>query len=346
MHIGRPTVFWVSVCVVSLVTLALLRPILFPFAAGLALAYLLAPTVRRLEHIGINRSLAALMLVLLLLVVLGSVLVVLLPAIIEEVKFFIADFPRTLARVQSIFIESSGPWLRKVAGAELRIEDTTAKEITAMGGVWVEDALRSAWSGGEALFSLLSLLVVLPIVTIYLLVDWDRMVETVDGWLPPGKRDDAQGLAREIRDSVAGFIRGQIVICLILAGYYAIALKLTGLDHAVLIGITAGLISFVPYLGAAAGLVIALCVGVAQFWPNWPLLATIVGIFLVGENVADYILSPRIIGSRVQLNPVWLMFALFAFAYLFGFIGLLVAIPLASALGVVVRFAMRRTIAP
>ena len=213
-----------------------------------------------------------------------------------------------------------------------------------MGGIWLDDLLHSAWSGGEALFSLMSLLVVLPIVTIYLLIDWDRMVATVENWLPSGQREDARELAQEIRETVAGFVRGQIVICLILAGFYAFALRLTGLDHAVLIGITAGLVSFIPYLGAATGLVIALCVAVAQFWPNWPLLAVIAAIFLVGETIADYVLSPRIIGSRIELNPVWIMFALFAFAYLFGFVGLLVAIPLAASLGVIVRFAMRKSI--
>lgn len=141
---------------------------------------------------------------------------------------------------------------------------------------------------------------------------------------------------------MTGFVRGQIVICLILAGFYATALKVTGLNHAILIGITAGLVSFVPYLGAATGLSIALCVAITQFWPDWPQLAVIVAIFLAGETIGDYVLSPRIIGKRVNLNPLWLLFALFAFAYLFGIIGLLIAIPLAASLGVVFRFAMRK----
>src|SRR5215211_1271407 len=214
-----------------------------------------------------------------------------------------------------------------------------------MGTAWLDDAIRSAWSGGKALFSLFSLLVVVPIVTIYLLADWNRMIATVDGWLPPRHRDDVRALGREIHDTVAGFVRGQVVICLILAVFYAIALKVSGLNHAVLIGITAGLISFVPYLGAGAGFVVALCVAVAQFWPDGTPLVVVGGVFLVGETLADYVLSPRIIGSRVKLNPVWLMFALFAFGWLFGFVGLLVAIPLAAALGVILRFAMRKALA-
>ena len=187
----------------------------------------------------------------------------------------------------------------------------------------------------------LALLVVVPIVSIYLLADWHRTIATVDGWVPESRREVVRALRSEIRDTVAGFVRGQVVICLILAVFYAMALKIVGLNHAILIGVTAGVISFVPYLGAAAGFVVAMCVAVAQFWPDWEPMAIVGSIFLVGENLADYVLAPRIIGRRVKLNPVWLMFSLFAFGYLFGFLGLLIAIPLAASLGVILRYAMR-----
>src|SRR4051794_20011022 len=345
MTVARPTLFWITISAIAVMALVLLRPILLPFAVGATLAYLLVPAVDGLERHGINRSLAALILVLVLVVGLVGVVLLMLPAIIGELRFFIEEFPRSVARVQFLMADTSRPWLHKVMGEELRIEASATKEVAAVGGAWLDDVLRSAWSGGKALFSLLSLLVVVPIVTIYLLIDWDRMIATIDGWLPPGQRDDVRALGREIHDTVAGFVRGQIVICLILAVFYATALKLTGLNHAILIGLTAGLISFVPYLGAGAGFVVAMCVAVAQFWPNGTPLAVVGGVFLVGETLADYVLSPRIIGSRVKLNPVWLMFALFAFGWLFGFVGLLVAIPLAAALGVILRFAMRKSLA-
>ena len=344
MTVSRSTLFWITVLAFALMALVLLRPILLPFAIGMTLAYLLVPAVDRLEQVGINRSLTALTLVLLLVTGFVAAVLVLLPAIVGELRFFVEQFPHTFARVQSLMTDTSRPWLHKLLGEELRIEETATKEVAAMGGAWLDDVLRSAWSGGKALFSLLSLLVVVPIVTIYLLIDWDRMIAAVDGWMPPGWRDEVRALGREIHDTVAGFVRGQIVICLILAVFYAGALRLTGLNHAILIGITAGLISFVPYLGAGAGFVVAMCVAVAQFWPDGTLLAIVGGIFLVGETLADYVLSPRIIGSRVKLNPVWLMFALFAFGWLFGFVGLLVAIPLAAALGVILRFAMRKAL--
>jgi len=344
MTVSRPTLFWITISAIAVMALVLLRPILLPFAVGMTLAYLLVPAVDRLERVGVNRSLAALTLVLLLVVGFVGLVLVLLPAIVGELRFFIEQFPRTVARVQSLMADTSRPWLHKLLGEELRIEETATKEAAAMGGAWLDDVFRSAWSGGKALFSLLSLLVVVPIVTIYLLIDWERMIATVDGWLPPGRRDEVRAVGREIHDTVAGFVRGQVVICLILAVFYAAALKVTGLNHAILIGVTAGLISFVPYLGAGVGFVIAMCVAVAQFWPDGTPLAIVGSIFLIGETLADYVLSPRIIGSRVKLNPVWLMFALFAFGWLFGFVGLLVAIPLAASLGVVLRFAMRKAL--
>lgn len=345
MTVARPTVFWITIAIIALVMLVLLREILLPFAVGIALAYLLVPAVGRLERAGINRGLAALILILVLAVGFVGLVLVMLPALVGELRFFIEEFPRYVTRVQSLAADTGRPWLHKIMGQELRIEESVTRTATAMGSAWLDDIVRSAWSGGKALFSLLSLLVVVPIVSIYLLADWDRMIATIDGWTPARHREDIRALGREIHDTVAGFVRGQIVICLILGVFYAIALKVIGLNHAILIGLTAGLISFVPYLGAGAGLVVAMCVAVAQFWPDWTPLAVVAGIFLIGETLADYVLSPRIIGSRVKLNPVWLMFALFAFGYLFGFVGLLIAIPLAASLGVILRFAMRKSLA-
>ncbi|MFO1150739.1 MAG: AI-2E family transporter [Alsobacter sp.] len=152
MRVSRSMVFWLVVCALSLTALVVLRPILFPFASGFALAYLLAPAVGRLEHAGLSRSVAALLLVLILVLVLGSILVVLLPALVEEIRFFIDDFPRTLARVQSLLSDSSRPWLGDVIGVEGRVEENAMKEVSAMGGEWVDELFRSAWTGGEALW--------------------------------------------------------------------------------------------------------------------------------------------------------------------------------------------------
>ena len=231
MTIARPATFWIIISVIAVAALVLLRPILMPFAIGMALAYLLAPVVDRLEAAGIHRPVAALMLILPLLVAVVGAVVVMLPAIVGEFDFFVEQFPRYLARLQELIADSSRPWLHRIVGEELHVgrlpgPDAPGQIATTMGSAWLEDTVRSLWTGGEALASLLSLLVVVPIVSIYLLADWKSMTTTVEGWMPPGRREDVRALGREVHDMVAGFVRGQIVICLILAVFYATALKL------------------------------------------------------------------------------------------------------------------------
>ena len=185
-------------------------------------------------------------------------------------------------------------------------------------------------------------MVVTPIVTIYLLNDWKGLITVIDRAIPAAQRETVWALGGEIDDTISGFVRGQGTICLALALFYALALRITGLNHGVLIGLTAGFVSFIPYLGSLTGLVVSMGVAVLQFWPDWTMMPVVLGIFISGQVLADYVLSPYLIASRVQLNPVWMMFAIAAFGYLFGFVGLLIAVPLAAAIGVIVRFAMRQ----
>jgi predicted PurR-regulated permease PerM len=341
MRVTRPTLFWLAIAAIAIVMLVLLREILMPFVLGMLGAYLLEPVVERLERAGINRSFAAIALVLMLVVAFAAVIVISLPILLGELRYLVAAFPGYIARIQAVVTEANTPWLKSIVGDDLRIEQSALNFVTARSSEWLDDLLSSLWSGGQALLSILSLLVVAPIVTIYLLIDWRRMIATLELWFPQLRRDDVRRLARDIHDTVAGFMRGQLIICLILAVFYAAALRAVDLNHAVLIGIAAGLLSFIPFFGAGSGMLISLAVAISQFWPSWTPIVVVAMIFLVGETISDYVLSPRIIGERVRLNPVWLMFALFAFGWLFGFVGLLIAVPLGASIGVVLRFAMR-----
>jgi predicted PurR-regulated permease PerM len=168
------------------------------------------------------------------------------------------------------------------------------------------------------------------------------MIDVVDSWIPLHQRDTVRGLAREIDAAIAGFVRGQSAVCVILGAFYAIALTLTGLNFGLLIGLISGLITFIPYVGSMTGLILSLGVAVAQFWPDYTWIALILGIFLFGQFIEGNVLSPKLVGESVGLHPVWLIFALLAFGYLFGFVGLLVAVPLAATIGVLARFALRR----
>jgi predicted PurR-regulated permease PerM len=178
-----------------------------------------------------------------------------------------------------------------------------------------------------------------------MLLDWHRMVDKVDSWLPRRQRDVIRGLARDIDAAIAGFIRGQALVSLILGTFYAIALTLIGLNFGLLIGFAAGFLNFVPYLGSTTGLLLAGGVALAQFWPEWVWVIAAVGLFFFGQFIEGNFLQPKLVGDRVGLHPVWLIFALFAFGYLLGFVGILVAVPLAAAIGVLVRFALRQYLA-
>jgi predicted PurR-regulated permease PerM len=342
MYFTRPIVFWIGMLAAIVAVVVLLREVLLPFVAGMALAYLLDPLASRMERLGVSRLLASLAIVLLMVVAVAGLLVLIMPVIVREIAYFVESFPLYVQRLHSLATDPTRPWLSKLVGEGLGETEKALNEITTLAGDWSGAVLREVWSGGRALISIFSLAVVTPIVAGYLIYSWDRMIEAIDKWIPPARRETVRSLAKEIDDTIAGFVRGQSILCLTLALFYSTALLLIGLKHGVLVGIAAGLISFIPYLGALSGLVIATCIAIAQFWPEWTTIAVVPAIFFIGQSLADYVLAPYLVGRRVHLNPVWIMFALFAFGYLFGFVGLLIAVPLAAAIGVLLRFALQQ----
>jgi len=207
---------------------------------------------------------------------------------------------------------------------------------------WLLSFSYSLWTGGKALVSFASVLIVMPVVTFYLIRDWHPMVDRVDSWIPVRQRETVRQLAREIDAAIGGFLRGQCGVCLFLGCFYAVGLMLAGLEFGLLIGLIAGVITFVPYIGSMTGLMIAASVAIAQFWPDWKRITVVIAIFLVGQFIEGNIVSPKFVGERVGLHPVWLIFAMFAFGYLFGFVGLLIAVPLGAAIGVLLRFGLRQ----
>jgi predicted PurR-regulated permease PerM len=214
--------------------------------------------------------------------------------------------------------------------------------LVSQGSAYFATLLKSLWSGGRAVVSLISLIVVTPVVAFYLIYDWHRMIATVDGWIPVRQRATVRHLAREIDAAIAGFVRGQSAVCLILGTFYAVGLTLCGLNFGLLIGLVSGLLTFIPYVGSMTGLILGLGVAVAQFWPAYGSILLVLAVFLAGQSLEGTVLTPKLVGNSVGLHPVWLMFALLAFGYLFGFAGLLVAVPLAATIGVLTRFALRR----
>ncbi len=342
MALERQVIFWLGALLVLAAVLWLLSPVLLPFIAGMALAYLLDPLARFGERFGVGRGISALIVLTVVIVAVVLAAMAAAPVIATQTVAFIDELPGTIAKVQSILSDPSRPWLAKIFGGAAPASAPQSGGAVSQGLGFVTTFLTSLYSGGRAVFSVLSLLIITPVVAFYLLVDWDRVVTTVDNWIPLHHRKTVRGLARDMDSAIAGFMRGQAVICLILAVFYAVGLTLAGLKSGFLIGLMTGLFSFVPFVGAFGGFLVAAIVAVAQFWPDWISVGMVVLVFVLGQGLEGYILSPNLVGAKVGLHPVWLMFSLLAFGYLFGFVGLLVAIPLAAAIGVLVRFSIRK----
>src|SRR5215510_6060350 len=319
MSFERQLAFWLATGVAVALFLWLLSDILLPFVAGMVIAYLLDPVTHRLERIGFNRRFAAFLIVAMFVFVFVALAFMLVPLLASQLYALIATIPGYVTRLYELALNIEVPWLREMLGSG--DANKTFNDLVSQGAGWLATFLRSIWSGGRALISLLSLIVVTPVVAFYLISDWPHIVKTVEQWIPLKQRETVHGLLAEIDAAIAGFVRGQTGVCLILGSYYALAL---------------------PFVGSLSGLLLAVGVAIAQFWPEWTPIVIVLGIFMVGQFVEGYILAPKFVGENVGLHPVWLMFAMFAFGYLFGFVGLLVAVPVSAAIGVLLRFALRR----
>lgn len=346
MTLQRQIGFWLAALALFILVIFVLRDALLPFVAGLVLAYLLDPLADRLERLGFSRLVATILILFIVLLVFVLALVLLAPIIGNQLSAFIARLPATVERLQQLITEQGGPLLEYFGGpAALAEARKSVGDLTGQAARWAGSVLESVWSGGQAVVALISLIVITPVVAFYLLNDWDRMIATIDGWLPVAQRDTVRQLAGEMDAAIAGFIRGQALVCLLLGGFYAIGLTMLGVSFGALIGIISGILSFIPYVGSLTGLLLSVGVAAVQFWPEWTMPLAALGVFAAGQFIEGNILSPKLVGKSIGLHPVWLMFALVAFGSLFGFVGLLVAVPLAAIIGVLARFALRQYLA-
>ena len=342
MSLHRQVLVWSAAFAALVGVMWLLSSILLPFIAGLVLAYFLDPVADALESKGLPRLAATMLILLAAILILATGLVILVPVLNDQLARFANDLPGLIESLVARFDEFAPLWMKElVANSGANIQGSLT-DVAGKAAGWVVSLFSSILSGGMALVNLLSLMVVTPIVAFYLLVDWDDMVEKVDSWLPRDHAEVLRHLARQIDAAMAGFIRGQGSVCLLLGAFYAVALSLAGLKFGLAIGLLAGFLTFIPYAGALIGGVLAIGVGLVQFWPDYFSMLVIAGIFAIGQFLEGNFLSPKLVGKSVGLHPVWLMFALFAFGYVFGFVGLLLAVPMAAAAGVLVRFALSK----
>ena len=326
----------------SWLALNLVASILLPFVAAAGIAYFLDPPTSRLSRAGVPRGAAAFGMVLTLVAACLLFALLLYPLLLSQIGLLISRVPSYVASVRdwageviTLLQDRLGPEF-----VDEKLRDLVGGQAGAMLG-FLAGALSRILGSGFALFSVLSLVVVTPVVAFYLLRDWPRVVARVDSWLPRRYAGTLRAQAREVDRILSAWLRGQAICCLLLAVFYATTLSAVGLDLGLIVGLSSGLLSFIPYVGTITGAIVAVGLASAQF-PTWHGVATVAGVFFVGQLVEGYVIYPRFLGDRVELHAVAVMFSLFAGGAAFGFLGVLIAVPVAAILGVLARFWLRR----
>ena len=328
----NPSVFWFVIAIIVICCLYLLSSILLPFVVGMAIAYFLDPAVDRLENLGWNRSFSSIVVLVISIFILIFVLLLLAPVVGNQLKNFSQFLPLVLNKLQ--------PVIENIAGL---LNNKTDKEVvelpTGMFLKWSTRMLNGVLGGGVAFANLVSFMIITPVVAFYLLRDWDVMTAKVYGWLTLKYKDSIGEQFSEIDRRLAAFVRGQGAVCLILSVYYSIALTAADLEFGLVLGIFAGLISFVPFVGAIAGGLVSVGLAFLQF-DTWTPVIIVLVVFFIGQILEGYFLTPKLIGEAVGLHPVWVIFALLAGGALFDFLGVLLALPLAAIVAVLFRFGL------
>lgn len=336
MGMDRRTLYWTAALIAAGLFVHLVQAILLPFLAGFAVAYFLNPAVSCLERRGIGRGWGTALVLLSFISAAFAVTVVVVPIVFEQAMRMAERLPEYADRLSS----QAGPLLadiqRRLSPEHAGKLSTGLEGLSGNIAAWIGRVLVGAWSGGLAIVQFLGLIVIAPVVAFYLLRDWPDILAALDGLLPGAHAQTIRRLASEIDERLAGFLRGIGSVCLILAAVYGLGLSAVGLHFGFLVGIVAGLLSFVPYLGAISGLVAGTVLALFQFGPSESVFL-VWAVFGVGQALEGYVLTPKLVGNRVGLHPVWIMFALMAGGALFGFVGLLIAVPAAAVIGVVGR---------
>ncbi len=341
MRTERQVLFWMGIALLLVLMIGLLKEILLPFVAGMVIAYFLNPLAGTLQRMGLSRMWASLLILLAAMIAFAAILLFVVPLLATQAQQLALALPAELERLKSIVDtwaqEQLGPRYPAFQSALTQAIDGLSQNWAGIAG-WVASSL---WDQSRAVVNFISLILVTPLVVFYMLLDWDPMLAKINGWLPRTHAPAIRQLASDVNDAVSAFIRGQGTVCMILGAFYAAGLTAAGLKYGLLIGIVTGILTFIPFVGWALGTITATTLAVIQFWPDVVPVAMVAGVFIAGQAFDAGFLSPNIVGSKIGLHPVWLIFALFVFSYLFGFVGVLVAVPVAAAIGVLVRFALK-----
>ncbi|SFM52382.1 AI-2E family transporter [Shimia aestuarii] len=325
--------YWSLAAVIFFVALWYLGDIMLPFILGGAIAYFLDPVADRLENMGFSRTTATVIITLVCLLTFVIAILAVVPTLINQAVALVEVMPELFSDLRN-FVAAKLPSLSQPDSVIHKSLASLGAMVQERGGELLSGVLNSALS----VINIVMLLVIVPVVAFYLLLDWDNMVAEIDRLLPRDHAPVIRLLAHDINLTLASFVRGMGTVCLILGTYYAVALMVVGLQFGLVVGFIAGLVTFIPYLGALIGGALAIGLALFQFWGDWLSIGLVAGIFAVGQVIEGNVLTPKLVGSSVGLHPVWLLLALSVFGALFGFVGMLIAVPVAASIGVLARF--------
>ena len=336
--IFRNPVFWIIIVFASLLIIIwCFSRILTPYIFGVILAYLLDPLVDKLENFGLPRTISSITIMLLSLSIIFVCIFLLTPALIGQIQSLLSSLPDIYNHALNIF-ESIAPEFLKTG---LVSSDSLMglKGALATNGINIASKFASY---ALVAFDLLVLFLIVPVITFYLLMDWDKILHNFSNHLPQGSSKEIYDVILKIDNVLSGFVRGQLLICLTLGLLYSVSLLALGLNYSLLIGLFAGLISFIPFLGASVGAIIALTVAALQFWNEPETIAYVGVIFILGQLLESNLLTPKLVGNSVRLHPVMIMLSVSTGGALAGLSGIMLAVPVAAIIAVLFREILRQ----
>lgn len=335
----RQWLFWAILTLVMVSLAWLLGDVLSPFITGMVIAYMLNPIVTGMTVRLRSRSLATAVVLIGFVLIVAGFIALLSPILFKQAGEFIDKLPSYLNQFRDWSLPYIGSVMDKIQPNYMQqIRDAASDNVSAVlsGG---RNIVLRVWSGGMAVIDIVTFLAITPIVAFYCLRDWPKIIQRMDDLLPRKSVDTLRAIFYEFDCRMAGFLRGQLLVCLSLGTFYATGLTLAGLNFGLAIGFIAGLLSFIPYVGSVTGFLASVGVALVQF-SGWEMPMVIVGIFFLGQFIEGNFLTPKLVGERIGLHAVWVIFALMAGGSLMGFTGLLLAVPVAAMIGVIVRHAV------
>lgn len=337
LPVKQQLTYWGIAAAVFLAALWALGQVLAPFLVGGAIAYFLDPVADRLERLGLSRVVATTIISLSAVLIAVLLVLAVIPSLAAQLGGLIEATPTIFRKLQTVLTERFPDLLDE--------NSVIRRSILAAGDnlrQWGTEAAKTLFTSALGVLNALLFLVVVPVVAFYLLLDWDNMIARIDALLPRDHAPVVRDLAGRIDRVLAAFVRGQLSVCIALGVFYSATLMLAGLDFGLLVGAIAGAITFIPYVGALVGGALAIGLALFQFWGDWASIGIIAAIFAFGQFLEGNVITPRLVGNSVGLHPVWLLFALSAFGSAFGFVGMLVAVPVAASIGVLTRWGIEK----